>query len=191
MILQNDSATQPHIVPYVVGINPNSPSNPHSALATGASPQDIANINTVPEHEAYVLYGGIVGGPDKNDRFWDLRGDWVQSEVGLDYVAPVVTIAARSVVNGTGDPFYTRLQAGAYAAVKPSGHPCDAAFRCGGGGRGLSEGGLIAMAVILGVAGCCVLGLATYMLVLARRRRAGGYGSAVGHATSKEASAQS
>lgn len=66
-------------VPYIVGTNPNSPSNPHSAMASGGD--DISHIDTVPEVEAYVLYGGVVGGPDKMDRFWDLRSDWVETEV--------------------------------------------------------------------------------------------------------------
>ena len=151
-------------------MNPNSPSNPHSALATGASPQDIANINTVPAHEAYVLYGGIVGGPDKNDRFWDLRGDWVQSEVGLDYVAPVLTIAAWSLVNGTGDPWYTRLQAGSYDARKPTGQPCDAAVSAGCG-TGSWRVGKIVMAALLSVTGTLVLSLGATWLFLSWRSR--------------------
>jgi hypothetical protein len=66
-------------VPYIVGINPNSPQNPHSAPASGGT--DIGNIDTSPPTEAYVIYGGVVGGPDKNDDFWDERKDWVQTEV--------------------------------------------------------------------------------------------------------------
>lgn len=65
--------------PYVVGSNPNSPSNPHSALASGGD--DIGQINTVPAQEAYVLYGAVVGGPDKKDRYFDIRSDWVETEV--------------------------------------------------------------------------------------------------------------
>jgi hypothetical protein len=65
--------------PYVVGVNPNSPQNPHTAIASGGS--DIGNIDTSPPVEAYVLYGGVIGGPDKTDRFWDVRSDWVQGEV--------------------------------------------------------------------------------------------------------------
>ena len=166
MIQYNDFVAQSRTVPYIVVINPNSPSNPHSALATGASPQDIANINTVPEHEAYVLYGGIVGGPDKNDRFWDLRGDWVQSEVGLDYVAPAVTIAARSVVNGTGDPFYTRLQAGSYKQRRPGGQPCDAAISAGCSIGGSWRVGKIVMGVLVGVTGFVVMLLGAFWIFL-------------------------
>ena len=66
-------------VPYVVGINPNAPKNPHSAMASGGN--DIENIDTSPEQEAYVLYGALVGGPDKLDGFFDIRRDWPQTEV--------------------------------------------------------------------------------------------------------------
>lgn len=65
--------------PYVVGSNPNSPANPHSALASGGD--DIAAINTSPAEEAYVLYGAVVGGPDRFDRYFDIRSDWPQTEV--------------------------------------------------------------------------------------------------------------
>ena len=33
--------------------------------------------------EAYVLYGGVVGGPDKDDKYWDIHSDWVQAEVRI------------------------------------------------------------------------------------------------------------
>ena len=66
-------------MPYIVGVNPNSPSNPHSALASGGF--DVDNIDSDPVQEAHVLYGGVVGGPDKKDRFFDIRSDWPQTEV--------------------------------------------------------------------------------------------------------------
>lgn len=160
----------PMTVPYMVGVHPNAPSNPHSALATGASPQDIANIDTVPEHEAYVLYGGVVGGPNDDDLFWDLRSDWVESEVGLDYVAPVVTIAARELVSGAGDPWYTQLQAGSYEERRPGGQPCDAAISAGCRGHDWRVGKIV-MGVLVGVTGLVVLSLGTVWMVLAYRNR--------------------
>lgn len=45
-------------VPYVVGVSPNSPANPHSALASGGN--DIAHIDSSPEQEAYILYGILI-----------------------------------------------------------------------------------------------------------------------------------
>lgn len=66
-------------MPYIVGSNPNSPSNPHSAAASGGN--DIGKINTSPSKEAYVLYGAVIGGPDKNDNYYDIRSDWPETEV--------------------------------------------------------------------------------------------------------------
>ena len=42
---------------------------------------DIGNIDTDPAVEAYVLYGAVVGGPDKRGRYFDIRSDWPQTEV--------------------------------------------------------------------------------------------------------------
>lgn len=67
--------------PYVVGSNPNSPANPHSAMASGGN--DLSRIDTSPPQEAYILYGAVVGGPDDKDRFYDIRSDWPETEVGL------------------------------------------------------------------------------------------------------------
>jgi endoglucanase len=59
------------------------------------------------------------------------------------------------VLNDTTDPFFTRLQAGAYAAEKPSGKPCDAAFPCHSGG--LSKGVKIALGVVLSLFGLAII----------------------------------
>jgi len=114
----------PMSAPYVVGSNPNSPANPYSAMASGGN--DTNNINTDPAQEAYVLYGAVVGGPDSKDRFYDIRSDWPETEVALDYNAPILTLAVMHVLNDTSDPYFTRLKAG--AAKKLKGKPCDAAF---------------------------------------------------------------
>lgn len=156
-------------VPYIVGMHPNSPQNPHSAISTGASPEDISNLDTVPEHEAYVLYGAVVGGPDKNDQFWDLRSDWVQNEVALDYVAPVLTLVARAVVNGTADPAYTKLQVGSYEDRRPGGSPCDAAITAGCHGNWRT--GKIVMGVIVGVISLVVVSLGAFWVWLVWRAR--------------------
>ncbi|KAH7914309.1 glycoside hydrolase family 9 protein [Hygrophoropsis aurantiaca] len=143
----------PMSAPYVVGTNPNAPQNPHSALAGGST-----NI-TDPAPEAYVLYGGVVGGPDKYDRYFDLRPDWPEAEVALDYNAPMLTLAAMHVLNDTSDPFYTGLGPGAYDARKPSGEPCDAVYDGGCGGPLFFKGASIAMGVILGLVGALIGGL--------------------------------
>lgn len=69
----------PFAAPYIVGVNPNSPQNPHSAMASGGN--NISDINNDPPQEAYVLYGAVVGGPDKFDRYFDIRSDWPETEV--------------------------------------------------------------------------------------------------------------
>ncbi|KAF9423030.1 hypothetical protein BGZ76_003708 [Entomortierella beljakovae] len=96
--------------PYVVGVHPNSPINPHSAPASGG--YDIGTIDTSPEQVAYTIYGALVGGPDKNDRFNDIRSDWSQSEVALDYNAPFNGLMAYQVMTSTDSPPYVVIPAG-------------------------------------------------------------------------------
>ncbi|RDB22862.1 Endoglucanase E-4 [Hypsizygus marmoreus] len=154
----------PMSVPYIVGTHPNSPSNPHSAMASGGN--DISNIDTSPEKEAYVLYGAVIGGPDKFDQYYDIRSDWPETEVALDYNAPMLTLAAMHVLNDTNDPFYTSLEVGAYEKVRPKGHPCDPVFpeACA---PTLSKGAKIAMGIVVTVVGLVIAGLlAWYFRVL-------------------------
>jgi len=157
----------PMAAPYIVGSNPNSPSNPHSAMASGGN--DIGQIDTFPIQEKWVLYGAVVGGPDKRDNFFDIRSDWVQVEVALDYNAPMLMLAAMHV-NDNNDPFFTSLQAGEYAKRRPQGQPCDAAIQAGCGGSGLSNGAKIAIAVVVTLVGLLVVGLAIWLL-RARKRK--------------------
>lgn len=157
-------------MPYIVGLHPNSPANPHSALATGAAPQDIAHLDTVPAAEAHVLHGAVVGGPDRADAFWDLRSDWVQGEPALDYAAPVLALAARALVAGAPDPWYTRLQPGSYDARRPGGLPCDAAVSAGCGGRDWRVGKIV-MGALVGGAGLLVVSLVALWMVLYWRSR--------------------
>lgn len=144
----------PMNVPYMVGLHQNSPKNPHSALSSGGS--DLKNIRNSPEEEAYVLYGAVVGGPLRSDKFWDYRDDWVQNEVALDYNANWPGIAAYMVQSGAGDPYYVSVT---NAYNQPSGEPCDDALPCGGGG--LSGGGIagVVVGVICGVIILAIIGL--------------------------------
>ena len=50
-------------------------------MASGGN--DLSRIDTSPPQEAYILYGAVVGGPDDKDRFYDIRSDWPETEVGL------------------------------------------------------------------------------------------------------------
>jgi endoglucanase len=65
-------------------------------MASGGD--DIGNINTSPPQEAYVLYGAVVGGPDKHGRFFDIRSDWPETEASalLVVLAPVNYYVHRS-----------------------------------------------------------------------------------------------
>ena len=67
----------------------------------------------------------------------------------------MLTLAAMHVLNDSSDPFFTRLQAGAFAAKKPSGKPCDAAFHCHSGG--LSTGTKVSLGVTLSIVGCAII----------------------------------
>ncbi|KAI7854298.1 Six-hairpin glycosidase-like protein [Circinella umbellata] len=96
------------LTPYVCGVHMNSPHNPHHAGASGGS--DINNIETSPTEEKYLLYGAIVGGPDKEDKFYDERNDWAQTEVALDYNAPFLGLIARQLsVDTSEDPPYVSI----------------------------------------------------------------------------------
>ena len=53
-------------------------------MASGGN--DSSKINTLPQAEAYTLFGGVVGGPDKNDKYYDLRDDWPQT--GVKFLRP-------------------------------------------------------------------------------------------------------
>lgn len=142
--------------------------NPHSAISTGwvpANPSVVAptNYDADPPQEAYVLYGAVVGGPDARDQFWDLRSDWVQNEVALDYNAPLLTLAANALLIGSSDPYYTQVQAGSNTADRPSGYPCDAAVSTGCTHKGgLTTGAQIAIGVVVGLVGLMLLAATMY-----------------------------
>lgn len=153
-------------MPYVVGVNPNSPQNPHSAPASGGS--DIARINESPAVTAHVLYGAVVGGPDKNDDFWDERSDWVQTEVALDYNAPLLSLVAWKVQTDGNDPYYVRLQEGAYESHRPSGtsRPCSRPDEPCPGNEAyrFSQAEQIAVGVLMGLGGAIVLFFALWFV---------------------------
>ena len=47
-------------------------------MASGG--HDIGNVDHSPENMAHILYGGMVGGPSKDDSFADKRSNYKQSE---------------------------------------------------------------------------------------------------------------
>jgi endoglucanase len=85
----------------------NSPQNPHHSGAAGGT--DINNINSSPATEKYILYGAVVGGPDKEDKFYDIRDDYDQTEVALDYNAPFQGLVAYQLSANAADPPYVSI----------------------------------------------------------------------------------
>jgi endoglucanase len=80
----------------------------------------------------------------------------------------MLTLAAMQVFNDTSDPFFTRLQAGAFAAQRPSGQPCDAAFPCH---SGLSTGAKVALGAVLSIVGIAIIVVGTWYYRRLRERR--------------------
>jgi len=68
---------------YVIGYGVNPPLNPHHRGAHGSWTNSLQS----PAQSRHVLYGALVGGPDRNDQFTDDRGQYVYSEVATDYNA--------------------------------------------------------------------------------------------------------
>jgi endoglucanase len=80
----------------------------------------------------------------------------------------MLTLAAMHVLNDTSDPFFTRLQAGAFAAQKPSGRPCDAAFPCH---SGLSTDAKVVLGIVLSIVGFAVIVVGTWYYYRLKGRR--------------------
>ena len=79
------------------------------------------------------------------------------------------------VLSDNTDPFYTSLEEGAYAKVKPDGMPCDSAIKEGCSPPGMSKNGKIAMAVVLTVVCLFVIGLSAYWIHLVQKNRRSNY----------------
>ena len=91
----------------MVGVHKNSPKNPHHAAASGGT--DLKKINTSPKYMAHVLYGAMVGGPDIYDNFYDIRNDYTQTEVAIDYNAPYQSLMAYQISIHAQDPPYVNI----------------------------------------------------------------------------------
>jgi endoglucanase len=123
---------------YVVGQHPNSAQNPQSALASGGdNPKE---IDFSPMQEAHVLYGGVVGGPDTNDNYYDERGNWQQTEVALDSQSALMALAAWQIVNNQSDPYYVGMTQDRVILAYSSDTDSDG---------GLTQGAQIAIAVVV------------------------------------------
>jgi len=83
--------------------------------------------------------------------------------VALDYVAPMLSLAAYNVLNNAQDPFYTSLKAGAFDKVRPTGTPCDEVFQCD---KGMTTWAKIVMGVFVSVVGLTFALLGAYWVRL-------------------------
>jgi endoglucanase len=139
-----------------------------------------------------VLYGGVVGGPDKDDNYWDIRSDWVQTEVrinvsemglfschlfqqaALGHSAPLLTLAAWKVATDGNDPYYAQLKAGAYAARKPKGdRPCQDPYAMCASDFLLTWREQIAVGVVMGLGGAVIVVLLlAYGIIYWRKTKA-------------------
>ncbi|CAG8796518.1 1195_t:CDS:2, partial [Gigaspora rosea] len=129
--------------PYIVGVHPNSPQNPHHAGAHGGN--DVSNLNNPPQTQN-VLYGALVGGPNKKDKFSDSRTDFAQTEVALDYNAPFQSLMAYQMINSRSDPYYVNV---------PPGKPQSK----------ISVGAIVAIVII-----CVILLIIAILLFLKRKK---------------------
>ncbi|UZJ55251.1 hypothetical protein CBS101457_004571 [Exobasidium rhododendri] len=128
---------------YPVGMHPNSPLNPQSSLASGGT--NANDIDNSPPVERWVLYGGLVGGPNKEDNYYDERSDYTQTEVALDSQSALLSIAAYHLVSNSTDPYFVGVTQARVILPYPD--------EGSGSGGGLSAGAKagIAVGVIVGV----------------------------------------
>ena len=68
---------------FVVGYGENSPKNPHHRTAHGSYTNNIGD----PADNRHILYGALVGGPNRDDSYSDDRNNYVNNEVACDYNA--------------------------------------------------------------------------------------------------------
>jgi hypothetical protein len=85
---------------FVIGFGVNPPTKPHHRSAHGSW----SDAMTVPEESRHVLYGALVGGPGKDDKYTDSRQDYVMNEVATDYNAAFTGALARMYQEYGGSP---------------------------------------------------------------------------------------
>ncbi|MNW25578.1 Endoglucanase 1 precursor [compost metagenome] len=84
---------------YVVGFGNNAPEHPHHRTSHGSW----ADSQSVPGDHRHVLYGALVGGPNKTDGYTDSIGDYVSNEVATDYNAAFTgALAKMALLHGQG-----------------------------------------------------------------------------------------
>ncbi|MGB7445405.1 MAG: glycoside hydrolase family 9 protein [Coleofasciculaceae cyanobacterium] len=92
--------SNPQQISYVVGFGNNFPSQPHHRTAHGSW----ANNKSIPEKSRHILYGALVGGPDKHDNYLDERSNFKMTEVATDYNAGFTGAVAKMYSKHGGEP---------------------------------------------------------------------------------------
>ncbi|KAK3855692.1 hypothetical protein Pcinc_037924 [Petrolisthes cinctipes] len=96
---------------YVVGFGHNPPERPHHKSSSCQDPPASCSWNDFhsTDPNPQVLYGALVGGPNKYDNFNDVRSDYVTNEVTCDYNAGFQSTVAglRYHANCDGKPITT------------------------------------------------------------------------------------
>ena len=91
---------------YLIGYGDSYPQNPHHRTAHGSW----KNSLKTPTNTRHLLYGGLVGGPDKSGAYVDERDDgmYVYTEVATDYNAGFTAMLCKMVdkYGGTPDPSF-------------------------------------------------------------------------------------
>lgn len=78
-----DAESKQPVFSYVIGYGNNYPKAPHHRAASCGP----AGCNCSREPHPHILYGGLVGGPGKDDSYIDDCQDYEKNEVATDYNA--------------------------------------------------------------------------------------------------------
>lgn len=95
----------PRSMSYLVGYGPNYPTHVHHR---GASIASVSALHSMvgcaqgfetwyhrSEADPNIIYGALVGGPDKNDEFSDDRSNYEQTEPTLSACAPLIGLFSK------------------------------------------------------------------------------------------------
>jgi len=86
---------------YVCGFGVDPPVYPHHRTAHGAWGNDVQDS---PVETRHVLYGALVGGPDRADGYSDYRSNYINNEVATDYNALFSGALAKLTLDLGGSP---------------------------------------------------------------------------------------
>ncbi len=93
---------------YVIGFGNNPPQHPHHRTSHGSWSDQM----TTPENHRHILYGALVGGPGRDDKYKDDIKEYTYSEVATDYNAGFVGILCKmtSIYGGTPEAGFPKKE---------------------------------------------------------------------------------